>query len=906
MAVEALVSVVIQKLSDFLNKESEVFEKVRDDMEKVRDEIEKVMDQELKSILNNNAQYQEQSSTVLQFQGIVYGVEDTIESFFIVETTHLKRMGFVNKCFSVIAKRCRKVPPDTMDYSQNVPSFKSKMEGFSKEIQEWRDGVRSSAQALLLQWHQPPWQERDADNYVTIFEKDFGTLLKQLIDSDGKPLQRISVFGEIGTGKAAFVNKICNKLKVKNKFTCRAVLVGETDRSVRDLILDILKQVITSCKDKAIGTHDVFLKGIEELKDESLIRRLGGFLKNKPYLIVIHDVKSLDLLEELTSALPDAKNGSVVITTSDEKAASFADATSYYHYKPLDVDDMLKVFIQKVVGSLSSEQLKHEIVEICRGNPLRITLLAGLLSKRKVTYEDWSSQHGFPYKSPSFDIVAFCYNDLPPHLKPCFLYLGLFQKGFEIPVRRLFRLWLAEGFVMPKEGDILEDTAGNYLEELVQRNMVEISKRRFDESSKKCRMIESLHHIFRPRAVEIGLFHLHQKSEKPSTRVRRLVEHTNIKYYPVSEDSNHYLQSYISLNNRKKDKGVDDEGKYLAGIIEARGFGLLKVLDLEGVDQPRLPENLGNLSHLRYLGLRWTFLNALPSSLGALIHLQTLDMKHTQITTVPSSIWNMKHLRHLCLNGARLDIPVKLMKDTAPRQLQTLQGLFVEEKILSKIDGTLSRLTNLRELDLTSESSPTSDPSSYERIGSWISSLSSLQSLKLRSTDRMGEPSKLIMKPFSSLENLSQLYLLGKLLKPLDWYKIPSGLKVLTLSVSQLEEDPMPTLSKLSDLIILRLLGTSYEGKEMCFPANGFHALQVLKLWKLEKLEILTVNEGAMQKLHTLEIRCCEKLIDKEVPNTLLKIEDLRNLILTNMPTPFVNSMKMRKKKHYKIEVIRT
>ncbi|KAI3734486.1 hypothetical protein L6452_13956 [Arctium lappa] len=82
----------------------------------------------------------------------------------------------------------------------------------------------------------------------------------------------------------------------------------------------------------------------------------------------------------------------------------------------------------------------------------------------------------------------------------------------------------------------------------------------------------------------------------------------------------------------------------------------------------------------------------------------------------------------------------------------------------------------------------------------------------------MGQPSELIIKAFSSLENLTQLYLLGHLSKSLDWYQIPSGLKVLTLSVSQLDEDPMPTLSKLSSLIVLRLLASSYVGKEPSFP----------------------------------------------------------------------------------------
>ncbi|KAI3730277.1 hypothetical protein L1987_61446 [Smallanthus sonchifolius] len=225
-------------------------------------------------------------------------------------------------------------------------------------------------------------------------------------------------------------------------------------------------------------------------------------------------------------------------------------------------------------------------------------------------------------------------------------------------------------------------------------------------------------------------------------------------------------------------------------------------------------------------------------------------------------------------------------------------------------------MTNLRKLDLTRQSSTTvitttsttattttttttSHSSSYEEIGLWISSLSSLRSLRLRSKDKMGRPSELIVKPFSSLENLSQLYLLGSLHKSIDWYQMPPALKVLTLSVSQLDKDPMPTLSQLPSLIVLRLLASSYVGEEMCCPENGFPALQVLKLWKLEKLKVWTACGGSMQNLHTLDIRCCREL--QEVPITLLQIQTLENLILTNMPKSFVSGTRKRKKKHTKI-----
>ncbi|KAJ9553796.1 hypothetical protein OSB04_017841 [Centaurea solstitialis] len=444
-----------RKLSDFLNEKSEIFEKVRDDIDKD---------------------------------------------------------GFCQAAFSVIAKELklsRKVlEDDTMESSRNVSRLKSKMEGFKKEIQEWEKGIRSSVAAPLLQgsrgMHQQEQQTQEPDAYSaprTISKKEAYDTLKKQITSNSKPLQIISVFVEIGIENAPQVETIYKSRVVKQMFPCRAWLVVDTDQSLRQLILDILQQVITSFKRKVklkdkdlIETLDGLLEGKEKLKDdEILIERLHGFLKDKKYLIVIKDIKSFHLLEKLRMALPVEDNGSrVVITTPDEETASFAYAR--YRYEHLDMKEALKIFIEKiqglvegspVPGDLMEGFLEGRIAKICRGNPLRFELLVGFLSTRKVIYIDWRSvlrKNVLPIKSPSFDLLAFCYDALPFHLKPCFLYLGLSRKGYEISVRRLFRLWVAEGFVKPIHGEILEDTVEAYLKELVQRNMVEITKRRSDES----------------------------------------------------------------------------------------------------------------------------------------------------------------------------------------------------------------------------------------------------------------------------------------------------------------------------------------------------------------------------------------------------------------------------------------
>lgn len=279
-------------------------------------------------------------------------------------------------------------------------------------------------------------------------------------------------------------------------------------------------------------------------------------------------------------------------------------------------------------------------------------------------------------------------------------------------------------------------------------------------------------------------------------------------------------------------------------------------------------------------------MDTLPHSVGELPYLEILDVKHTYINSLPNSIWKMKHLRHLCLNEIRLDMSVQKHRNSII-QLQTLWGLFVDKK--STVKNGLNGLTSLRKLGLTYHLD------SLDELNEWIVRLERLQSLRLRSKDENGRPSKLELKPLSSLEDLTHLYLLGNLPKLHDRYEFPPRLRVLTLSVSKLAKDPMPILAQLPSLSVLRLLADSYTGKKMLCPREGFSKLQILHLWMLMELDEWTVEEEAMENLQELEIRCCHKL--NELPDRLLNLSTIEKIILTNMPVEFAGNVQADKHK---------
>jgi len=115
---------------------------------------------------------------------------------------------------------------------------------------------------------------------------------------------------------------------------------------------------------------------------------------------------------------------------------------------------------------------------------LAITVLGGL-SVTKQTQDEWKDmlKHIKSYILEKDGVginkvLGLSYNDLPCHLKPCFLYLGHFPEDFEIPTEELIQMWMEEGFIWLGEDseDTMEHEGEQYLRELMQRSMVQVGK----------------------------------------------------------------------------------------------------------------------------------------------------------------------------------------------------------------------------------------------------------------------------------------------------------------------------------------------------------------------------------------------------------------------------------------------
>lgn len=132
-------------------------------------------------------------------------------------------------------------------------------------------------------------------------------------------------------------------------------------------------------------------------------------------------------------------------------------------------------------------------------------------------------------------------------------------------------------------------------------------------------------------------------------------------------------------------------------------------------------------------------------------------MEHTNIRTLPSSIWKLQKLQKLYMNDIYRSKIVHLRKGNSLQNLQTLQGAFVDKD--SPLIDSMYKLINLTKLKMSFQLNLLQQ----EVLVEGLVKLALLESLKIKSIDEMGQPRDLKVNYLSHLENLSRLYLFGKL-----------------------------------------------------------------------------------------------------------------------------------------------
>jgi len=247
------------------------------------------------------------------------------------------------------------------------------------------------------------------------------------------------------------------------------------------------------------------------------------------------------------------------------------------------------------------------------------------------------------------NILSLSYHDLPCYLKSCYLYFSIFPEDYSISGSRLLWLWVAEGFIKGKKGKPLENVAKEYLMELINRNLVQVSFGELDyEIQIKYRIHDLLHEIILLKAGELNFCQVLEAADTTFHGKSRCLSIHNVRenVFKTSEYSRIHFVFLFNISEMPR--------SFIVNLFKK--FKLLKVLDFEDAPIDYLPQEMGNLFHLKNLSLRRTKVKILPKSMGRLQNLQTLNVLETAVRELPIEILRLYKLRHILAHSHDFEI----------------------------------------------------------------------------------------------------------------------------------------------------------------------------------------------------------------------------------------------------------
>nr|WPV71177.1 Hero-cluster NLR-B [synthetic construct] len=702
-------------------------------------------------------------------------------------------------------------------------------------------------------------------------EEEEAWIIGQLLDEHESELDVISIVGMPGVGKTTLANKVYNNTLVASHFHVHAKCTVSQKYNKSKVLQEILQQVTGS--------------GGKESEDD-LAEMLRVALYNKRYLIVLDDVWDIATGEMLMACFPKVKRGNRIILTS---RSSKVGLQVKCHSDPLRLqlltpEKSWDLFVKKVFGDEGScpaelSEVGHQIVEKCKGLPLAIVLIAGVIVRGKKKEKDFWLKilHNLDsFISTNISLVMqLSYDHLPCHLKPLLLYFATTQKSQRTPVSTLMQLWMAEGFV---DHDSLEEVTQSYLDALISSNLIMVdhipSESIWWTSTmiKVCYMHDVVHDFVSVKAEKEKFFKLINSGDHASDLLHhRLTIYTDYegelcnkcvlcKFIKCSAVSKYLLSLRVRSSVYKY--------RY---IHHTRQLRLLKVLQLDDfiVFEDSLMKEIGSLFHLRFLSIK-TDMKAIPESWVNLQNLETLLINpgFSPFVLLPR-ILKLSKLKYasVCLSS--------FFDEEEEDNIRLLEGENSKLKTLSKVDisysqGTndaLEKFPNLEHLDCT-----IIVPKCPPKHGDWFPRfdvLNKLQSLSLN----YHKPRYYFCNPIE--------------------YHFPTGLKELRLFDIPMRPALLSAIVALPQLEILEINYCNFVMDKWDASEDIYQSLKTLRL-ACPELSEWEVDRETFPKLEELIVENCFMLM--EIPYAFGDIDTLKSIRLVQNELELRDSaMKIKK-----------
>ncbi|XP_057763792.1 putative late blight resistance protein homolog R1A-10 isoform X3 [Salvia miltiorrhiza] len=486
----------------------------------------------------------------------------------------------------------------------------------------------------------------------------------QMIDkltSHCRDLQIIPIVGMGGSGKTTLARTIYGLPSLKKHFYICAWATISQEYTIREIFASVLRQLNIEVDDN--------------LRDHELGNKLYQHLFHRRFLIIMDDMWSIDAWDRVRNYFPNNKNGSrIVVTTRLSDLASKLSNSDSLGMELLDEAHSWELLSKIVFGEkgcpLELEEIGKEIGKSCKGLPLSIVVVGGLLAESKHEKECWeeigenlNATVNLEDDEHCLKILYMSYKQLPIHLKPCFLYMGVFPEDEEISTSELSRYWIAEGFVKAVSGKSLEEIAKGYLKDLIGRNLIlKSTGTRGRKWEKKCCQIHDLLRDLCLREAEKERFY------------NRASDNVGISLLPPMSQARS-----LTWNVGRE---ISPLNMSLSRIVKITENQWPEVKLLRQADQ---------LVNSRFVEIRSCIIRErnFCCSIWRFWNLQTLIVEGGNVVTAPTEFWYMPRIRHVEFKrGLRLTDPPNDQDDIVLENLQTLGRIFdfkCSEQVVKKI-----------------------------------------------------------------------------------------------------------------------------------------------------------------------------------------------------------------------------
>lgn len=673
--VDAVVSVFLERLVGVIEKEGNALLDFRNQFQKVQSDLQ-YMRSFFKDAERRKRKNETLKCTLAELRELVYEAEDILVDCQLLSNSSGKLLDG----FSPI-----KVPAKYQmgkrlgEINEKIASIKDKMSTYL---------VPQSVHGDMQEEGPPRWSSPVYDHTQVVgLEGDTRKLKDWLSQTENCVILSIGIVGMGGLGKTTVTQTVFNDKEVELRFEKR-IWVSVSQKFTEE---QIMRSILRNLGDASIGDD----RG-------DLLRRINQYLLGKRFLIVLDDVWSEDTSWWLRiyEGLPKGSGSCIMVTTRIEEVARKMGVQEARIHRPKVLGEghswslFCNVAFAENHGNCTSTELESigkEIVSKCRGLPLAIKAVGGMMLCKPPYYREWRRiadyfRDELAENGNSVMASLQCsYDELPSYLKSCFLSLSIYPEDCEISKDQLVRWWIGEGFVPVRNGKLATEAGEDCFSGLTNRCLIEVVEWDYNGKISTCKV----HDMVRDQVNKIAEDDSFSGFKAAHCRHLGLTADIEEKHMITCKK----LRALISTSK-------SGEVNKIASSIGNKfcNFKYLRVLDLSKsifeVPLGVLLSKISSLKHLACFNLSSTHpLTQVPQTLEKLQNLQILDFSCCQsLKSLPPFVMNFENL-------VVLDVSHCGSLEFLPRGLEKLSNLQVLLGFKpARVEGDGSRISDLRSL----------------------------------------------------------------------------------------------------------------------------------------------------------------------------------------------------------------